>query len=282
MTTLILTTPFLLLSLLLLPPTGAAPDAQRSRNGHLNPERDYKETPEKLKLSVKEFQLTTPDKSRLNTWLFFPDSVKRYKPATVILVGSGGGNMSHLIAEAAALKNYGYNVYTFDYRGYGKSSNFTFKRNQLYYDEFVTDLKTVIDTARKMYPNNKIGLWSFSIGAPVALLAGETAKVDFQIMEGVSPNPKQMAERLKKKYGRDVSVPASGSKIETLIKTNPARQMLIIGKKDDLVPETETRDLIGKSISQKILFYDGTHAEGFAKLGDAYIKDIDAFIKKIN
>jgi hypothetical protein len=62
----------------------------------INPEREYKWTPEMRGLKYSEYQVKTTDNFTINVWEYgLPDSVKSDR--TIILVGTDAGNMSYLI-----------------------------------------------------------------------------------------------------------------------------------------------------------------------------------------
>lgn len=101
----------------------------------INPEREYKWTPEIYDLKYSEYQIETPDKYSINIWEYARlDSIKSDR--TIILVGTDAGNMSYLLAQANAFVSKGFRVIAFDYRGFGKSSDFSMNKDFLFYREF--------------------------------------------------------------------------------------------------------------------------------------------------
>ncbi len=160
----------------------------------INPEREYKWTPDMRGLKYSEYQVMTTDNFTINVWEYgLPDSVKSNR--TIILVGTDAGNMSYLIWQAKAFVSKGFRVIAFDYRGFGKSSDFAINKDFLFYTEFGLDLNSVIRAAREKYPTVKIGLYSLSMGTHVSLWRKE--KVDFSIAEGFYHDPQKVVSELK-------------------------------------------------------------------------------------
>src|SRR5579862_7153934 len=114
----------------------------------LNPTRDYKATPDDYGMKYKEIIVTTDDNIQLNTWVFNPAKLsKKY----IIISASGDGNMSDNIEIAAQFLSDDFNVIMYDYRGYGKSSDFKINPNFYIYSQFQKDLAAECDYARKYY-----------------------------------------------------------------------------------------------------------------------------------
>src|SRR5574338_533968 len=87
----------------------------------LNPSREYKVTPDKFGMQYKEEKIKTPDGAVLNAW-FFEQSKKTTN--WVVISGSGDGNMADHLEIVNSFLSSGVNVATYDYRGYGSSSEF--------------------------------------------------------------------------------------------------------------------------------------------------------------
>ena len=110
----------------------------------LKPDSHWAATPDSLHLAYQARTLTTPDQAQLATWLVEPSAPAADQHTTLVLAYGDAGNMGNWVHQARALAMAGYRVYLFDYRGFGHSSDFTINYNHLYYDEFSTDLNTVL------------------------------------------------------------------------------------------------------------------------------------------
>jgi alpha-beta hydrolase superfamily lysophospholipase len=86
---------------------------------------------------------------------------------TVVICNGDAGNMTFLILYAYHLCTNGFNVLTFDWRGFGESEAWPIDSNQLVYSEFLLDYDAAIDFAKERAETDRtrIGLLGFSTGA---------------------------------------------------------------------------------------------------------------------
>ena len=148
---------------------------------------DYKINPNRLGLMYKEYDVESTEGHILKAW-FYPaqhklphDSIISYsynnksrpytipsgKHPTIIIANGDGGNMSNLVSYAFQFCTEGFNVITFDWRGFGKSSYFPTDTNDLVYKEYIVDYNAVVDFALEhdFVDKDKIGVLGFSTGA---------------------------------------------------------------------------------------------------------------------
>ena len=169
----------------------------------LKPDSVYAYTPSIWGVMYKEFSIYTKDNFRLNAWFYpaqealsqdsinvyfnknydkknkiFKENLKReYKTDTVkkptIIINNGDAyNMSQLLSLAYVFITKGFNVLTFDWRGFGKSQYFPVDTNYMVYEEFITDYQSVIDAVKKQseVDTTKIGVFGFSTGAELSFI----------------------------------------------------------------------------------------------------------------
>lgn len=245
----------------------------------INPEREYKWTPDMRGLEYSEYQVKTTDNFTINVWEYgLPDSVKSNR--TIILVGTDAGNMSYLIWHAKAFLSKGLRVIAFDYRGFGKSSDFTINKDYLFYTEFGLDLDSVIRATRQKYPHDKIGLYSVSMGTHVSLLRKE--KADFSIAEGFFHDPQKVVDRIKTNKGETVLLPQGARAITKLKQKTPT---MIFCASNDKTTMTEDAKEFAKRNRVTIIEFSGDHLGGmnvFRKneYGDVYTDKIIEFLHK--
>ncbi len=152
----------------------------------INPEKEYYLKPEWYNIMYDEISFITIDGYKLKGW-FYPaqdsseilltgdttlckkkykliDDVKR---PTIIICDGDAQNMSWLIWYAKQLITKGFNVFTFDWRGFGESDNWPTERDYLSYPEFLLDYDAAVEyvKSRKEVDNSKIGVFGFSTGA---------------------------------------------------------------------------------------------------------------------
>ena len=244
----------------------------------IKPSREYLRTPEIFGIKYSEYKVKTPDNFDINVWDYsVPDNLVPDK--TVILVGTDAGNMSYMIWEAKALRERGVRVIAFDYRGFGKSSDFAMNKDYLFYSEFATDLDAVIKNARAKYPKEKIGLLALSMGTYISLLREEP--IDFLVAEGFYQDPQAVTERLKARNSVTI-LPAQAARIEIL---KPAVPILLFCATDDKITITEDAKYFSKKNNVTIIELKGDHLSCFHQLsqespGDKYVDAIIEFLKK--
>jgi fermentation-respiration switch protein FrsA (DUF1100 family) len=85
------------------------------------PSREMEARASDLDRPFEEVSLTTADGVRLNAWFFPATPGSAREPLALLLCHGNGGNISHRLAFYRAWLELGVNVFTFDYRGYGRS-----------------------------------------------------------------------------------------------------------------------------------------------------------------
>jgi alpha-beta hydrolase superfamily lysophospholipase len=244
----------------------------------INPERGYKFTPDMRGFKYSEYQAKTIDNFIINIWEYqLADSIKTDR--TIIMVGTDAGNMGYLIWQANALLQKGVRVISFDYRGFGNSSEFKINKDLLFYQEFGLDLDSVIRATREKYPKDKIGLYSMSMGTHVSLLAKQ--KIDFLIAEGFYHNPQEVVDRIKINKGRTVLLPTNARTIKKLKNKIPI--MIFCADKDKTTTTEDAREFSKKN-NVTIVEFEGEHLSGMGILmkdeyGDEYARRIIVFLK---
>ncbi len=160
----------------------------------IKPNREYIRKPENLGLMYKELEVTTKDAYDIATW-FFPTqeflsdeefsklqmsgAKREYKPLykkpkpTIIICNGDAGNMSYFqLHLAEILTTKGFNVVTFDWRGFGESSPFEMDNNYFCYTEMLEDYRAVIDVVAKQKEVDKksIVVMGWSTGAFLSMI----------------------------------------------------------------------------------------------------------------
>jgi alpha-beta hydrolase superfamily lysophospholipase len=161
----------------------------------INPEKEYKALPSDYGIIFKELSITTEDGLTLNAWFYpaqdtngianqivgkvlpVPEELKKKerpysvsydnRMPTIIICDGDAGNMTYMIFYAYHFFTKGFNVLTFDWRGFGKSSDWQMDKDRLCYAEFINDYDAVINYTRSLseVDTNKIGVMGFSTGA---------------------------------------------------------------------------------------------------------------------
>lgn len=245
----------------------------------INPDREYNQRPEKYNLVYNELKVEVNSKIFLNLWDYAEN--RKTSDKTIIIVGGDAGNMGYLVDDAANLISLGFHVITFDYRGFGSSSDFNIEKSQLYYDEFSNDLSSVIQYARKTYPSHKIGLFAFSMGTLISYLTFQKECYDFFIGDGVIYNPADVVERIKNNFHKDFNLPSNTKYRRELIKGINIPMLLFAGTNDIITTVDDCKKIININRQSQIIKYDGGHLSGYKTLKKEYYKNIQGFINKL-
>lgn len=159
----------------------------------LKPQKEYVALPSDYGIIYRDVSFLTKDSLKITGW-FYPaqdttgisnDLVGRKlqehqkgkprpyqvshdeKCPTIVICDGDAGNMSFLIIYAYHLIISGYNVLTFDWRGFGKSDEWPMDQDRLSYVEFLNDYDAAIDYVKKQpeVDPNRIVVHGFSTGA---------------------------------------------------------------------------------------------------------------------
>lgn len=120
-------------------------------------------TPERLGVMYENVQLESHDGFKLHGWKLLSKDV--YK-GTILFFQGNGENISTHFANVYWLTDHGYDVYLFDYRGYGKSEG----TPQL--DAVIRDVETTIGySVKQLAKNEHLIVMGYSLGASLAIHA---------------------------------------------------------------------------------------------------------------
>jgi pimeloyl-ACP methyl ester carboxylesterase len=241
----------------------------------LKPDRIYPYKPEVFGLIYKEFKVKTEDNLKLNVW-FFPaqdtlpwgsvwsNPIKRdyklidnQKRPTIIIMPADAGNMAPSAQFAYFICNHGYNVVTFDWRGFGESDNWSINENYLCYTEFFKDINAVVDTIKtlKEVDSKNIGIYGFSMSAFVSFPVFQQNK-DLKCFIGraLSADYEGIRDFWLKEEGRNTMLPS-----DYLVDYYPINMannvnrpcFLITGELDKLTPPERAQDIYSKLKGEK-------------------------------
>lgn len=249
----------------------------------INPDRDYKLTPDSLGLSYDQITLTTSDDYNLNAWKIYP--IEKDRDTTIILAYGDAGNMSYFVYQAAALARQGYTVLLFDYRGFGKSEDFKMNFDYLYYDAFATDLVAALNWAKANIDNQQTGILALSMGTIAATFAFQNEEADFLIGEGFVADPSLIEKRLENN-DNPILLPKSHKQYKSALNNLEIPILIFAGTKDQATTLADAKSIVSQRTNRKLVTFEGKHLEGFWKLtderfGDKYCNKISSFIEKI-
>lgn len=194
----------------------------------LNPDTVYYAKPNIYGLIFKEINFRTSDNIKLKGW-FYPsqealseDSMKVYfndtslyrnyefnqkiKSPTIIICNGDAVNMAQLLGKAYKFCTNGFNVFTFDWRGFGESQQWAIDKNYLIYEEFIIDYDASINALINLpeVDKERIGVFGFSTGAYMSfIIAGKREEIKAMAGRAIFTSYKELKENLKIKFKKD-------------------------------------------------------------------------------
>lgn len=247
----------------------------------VEPKKEYVDHPANSTVKFEALEITTSDNYKLKSWICFPTKDKDLKQVLVLAYGDAG-NMSYYVRQALEVAKYGYTVVMFDYRGYGESQAFEMIETQLYYDEFVTDLKAVVEYSQHRF-QQPVGVWALSMGTIAGTLLYSDVKYDFMIAEGFVSSPQDIISKLKQYLDKDYTLPNSASQYELALSKLTLPVLYFAGDRDGLTSPNDSYRAKFLNPKSDVVLYKGAHLQGFQALsdkthGERYIKAIDNFL----
>lgn len=246
----------------------------------IKPLYSYRVTPKSFNIKYNEYLISSIDNYKINIWQI--PSTKATKGTIVISYGDSG-NMGEWCSLGIALCNEGYDVWMYDYRGFGKSSPFNIDNKKLYYTEFVIDLETVIkfiDQQDAVYPIMLLGLSMGTIVNDLLLQRNyNNRNISGVVCDGYIVNVNTTLKRLQE-LGKCVSLP-DYSTIDTNRKIRKIPRLIIQASEDILCLKEDYKN-IKKSKNVIYKEFKCNHINSFFKYPSEYITSIDSLWTKIN
>lgn len=133
----------------------------------LNPKKEYTHSPHDNLMKYEEFMIPSSNGAQLSAW-FFPS---KKGDQMIIMSHDGVGNMGDYIERVRILVDYGFSVLSYDYRGFGSSSNFSIDNTIYVYKEFYEDFEAVYNYCVANY-DKPLFAYGWGIGAGITLVKG--------------------------------------------------------------------------------------------------------------
>ena len=259
------------------------------------PDRKYVRLPQNVGMIYKEMDVTTKDGYRIETW-FYPaqdvpaegagqDERLPYKTIddsrrpTLIICNGDAGNMSYQqISLATLYAANGFNVVTFDWRGFGESSEFEMDADYLCYTEMITDFDAVIKAVSKdkVVDKKRIYVMGWSTGAYLAMIAAHNNRlVKGCILSGTPSSFEDVIPHLVKvhpkgKAEKNLLVPDDFPRGLMPARVAPEFRkyiLLVVGSEDDRTPQWMSEKIynaLPEGINKKLSVYEGAGHGGAA------------------
>jgi len=252
----------------------------------LTPSRQYAVKPSDFGLTFEELKINTSDGLKLNAW-YFPSSQTSYK--IIVLSDDGNGNMADLMEQVSIFLSLGYHVLTYDYRGYGESSDFEIKQNFYIYAQFQKDLNSVIDYLKKERTNlPKIHLYGVGIGAGLSIAVAANRNLGTVIADSPYSTLELAKQRIKEARSIEMMIPLGYNKNEIepkyALETKGAQMngvLLIVGDNDNACPVKDIKELakVRPSITSIYVVKNSDGANNLTVNKEKYLEEIKKFLK---
>lgn len=229
------------------------------------PDRKYIRLPQQEGLIYKELDVVTEDGYEIETW-YYPaqdmpgdgagqDEMLPYrtldaqKRPTLVICNGDAGNMSYQqVWMAEFYASCGINVVTFDWRGFGASSEFEMDPDYLCYTEMLSDYAAVVDEVARQAETDTGEIWlmGWSTGAYLSMMtAYENPRVKGCILCGTPSSFEDAIPQLASVH------PAGKTEAELIVPEDFPRDrmpayiagefrkpvLLIVGSEDDRTPQ---------------------------------------------
>jgi len=227
--------------------------------------------------TIKSFYFKTEDGRKLNAWLL-KSTTERPKASVFALHGNATNiNIHH--QNFADLTKHGFQIFIFDYSGFGYSEGKATRKNALEDAfsafQFFENLDEVKNTPQIIYGQ------SFGGNLAIPLATRNQQKIEGLVIEGTFMNVKNIANSVIPVFG-GLIISNNYNNRQNLKKFK--KPILIIHSKEDKVVNLKLGKQIFKNANQPKEFFeiDKPHINGIRFYHNEISKKIDSLILKIN
>ncbi|HIO66950.1 MAG TPA: hypothetical protein EYN41_01330 [Flavobacteriales bacterium] len=257
----------------------------------LNPSREYEMTPKDVDLTYEDVTIPTEDGAQLKGW-YYPAVTSRASSKIIIISDDGDGNMADQIEIASKFLTLGFHVLSYDYRGYGESSDFDVKKKFFIHTQFEKDLKAALKFVRTTYTTvPKISFYGQGIGAGLSICVGAN---DQKIRHIIADSPYTYFDETSKMMasaGEDMVFPMAYDKIamepkyclesQTDMDKCKAKLLYIYGSKDPVFNGKLMKTLEKMRPARTTIHTvkTATRANTFSSDKEAYYEALKSFVE---
>ncbi len=235
-----------------------------------HPTRELRGTPGDEELPYQDVYFQNSLGNRLHGW-WVPSKGAKY---TILLCHGNGGNISHRTGQVDALNRHGFNVFIFDYAGYGLSEGSP--SEQGLYDDAMHAWGHLI-TVKKTPPGDVI-IWGTSLGGSVAAMTAAKTGPRALVLESSFYSLKDVADHLFPFYPSGLCI---GDAFSTYryVQTANCPVMVIHSRDDETVPYVQGVRLFDSAgPPKKFLEIQGSHNKGFSLARERICRELIEFL----
>lgn len=235
------------------------------------PTRDEPATPTKWSLKYEDISFRSIDGTPLHGW-FLPAKATPQPKGTVVFSHGNAGSIGHHLWFVTWLAEAGYNVFLYDYRGFGKSGGEVDRAGMI---EDVKSAFAYVASRPDVDPNNLIS-YGHSLGGAksvTAIAEGEIKGLRAIIIDGTFSSYQGMARIMGGELGASLITDEFSPK-DYIKKITGSPVLVIHGDQDQVVPFSQGKLLFDLANEPKTLFEvkEGTHGNSLARDNGAYRK----------
>lgn len=244
------------------------------------PTRDQPATPAKWNFEYEDVTFKSTDETPLHGW-FLSAKEKSELKGTVVFSHGNAGSMGHHIGFVLWLAEAGYNVFIYDYRGFGKSGG-EVDRNGM-----IEDVKSAFAyvSGRPDVDAGSVISYGHSLGGAksvAAIVEGQISGLKAIIIEGTFSSYQAMARLVGGQLGAELITDDFSPKdyIGRIVGT----PMLVVhGKRDEVVPFSQGKQLYDLANKPKTFFEvtEGNHGNSLSRDNGAYRKRLLKWLEDV-
>ncbi len=254
----------------------------------LKPDSVYISSPEALGLDFEAHRIQTTNNLTLQAWVLNPMNEIDLETTLVLTYGDAGNMSYQQLHHAQYFTSKGFNVVTFDWRGFGESSKWDMNIDYLVYSELLLDYDAVIKEVIKQkveVDTAKIAVYGWSTGAYLSMAAASKYdNIKAFVGIGLMTSFDEVVPVLKKSKNKQESnliVPDDYPKEMQPICLAPnynKSTFLIVGEKDERTPVWMSEQLYSLLPAKKELWIVKDAEHGGQK---GPLRDFDVFHKRV-
>ncbi len=257
----------------------------------LNAQRTYDITPADYGLIFDTIRIPTDDGASLYAWHLYPgEKNDKSSKKAVIISHDGNQNMANGLEQAGKFLGLGFHVFMYDYRGFGKSSDFNVSPKFFIYQQFATDLTAAVEYVKKYHALLSVDLYGWGIGGGLSLGVGAN---NLKVHRVIADNPYSTFETVQNRYeqksGTRIMMPIGYNvsllepKMALIDKGDHLRAiLLIIGEQGNIMTPADMLELqaMKKKVTTIYTVKGVDNDKNFSSNRDEYFKQIKAFYEK--
>ena len=223
------------------------------------------------KYKIQNRYFTSTSGNRLNGWLLIPKHMET--EATILHLHGSAGNLLSQYSLICPLVEFGYQIFMFDYSGYGLSEG------KPTHEVALQDAYSALNYLQKEVANeSKLIIYGQSYGGYLAAIVGSNSpkKQDAIVIEGAFSSFKEQARHNASILGNFVK---KGIPADEEIKNNMMPLLVIHSREDQMVPIKLGRKIYDNANDPKEFFeIDGPHIGGLENYSSEIAKKISQMI----